>query len=115
MAGIGFELKKIYKKDGISRTLTGALYSSIVTVGPTLIVVVTILLLYLFLGMSNVSVTQREVLSSTILYVFIFSVILTAPFNSVFSRYLADKFYVEEFEDILPSYYTGILCTGGLS
>lgn len=115
MAGIGFELKKIYKKDGISRTLTGALYSSIVTIGPTLIVIVTILLLYLFLGMSNVSVTQREVLSSTILYVFIFSVILTAPFNSVFSRYLADKFYVEEFEDILPSYYTGILCTGGLS
>ena len=54
----------------------------------------------------------RELLSSTILYVFIFSIILTAPFNAVFSRYLADKFYMDEYANILPSFYTGILILG---
>ena len=115
MAGIGFELKKIYRNEGISYAIRGALYSSLVTIGPTIVVIVTILLLYFFLGMSDVSMVSRELLSSTILYVFIFSSILTAPFNAVFSRYLADKFYQEEMSDVLPSYYTGLLLVSFLS
>ena len=115
MAGIGFELKKIYRKDGISRSLVGATYSSVITIGPTILVIVAIILLYLFLGMSNVGMYKREVLSCTILYIFIFSVILTSPFNSVFSRYLADKFYTKQTDDILCSYYTGILLVSAIS
>ncbi|BDF04970.1 exopolysaccharide Pel transporter PelG [[Clostridium] hylemonae] len=107
MAGIGFELKKIYRKESISRGMLGVVYSSVVTVGPMLMVIAAILLLYFFLGMTKVSYADRELLSSTILYTFIFSVILTAPFNVVFSRYLADKFYTEEYSNILASYYTG--------
>lgn len=108
MAGIGFELKKIYKKEGISRAAMGIIYSSLVTIGPTIIIILTILALYLFLGLSHISYAKRELLSSTILYVFIFSVLLTAPVNVVLSRYLADKFYEEEFENILASYYVGL-------
>jgi polysaccharide biosynthesis protein PelG len=111
MAGIGFELKKIYRKDGISRTLMGAMYSCLITIGPTIIIITVILLLYLFLDMSGVGMAKRELLSSTILYIFIFSVVMTSPFNSVFSRYLADKFYEEEFDDILCSYYVGLAIT----
>ncbi|KMZ55356.1 exopolysaccharide Pel transporter PelG [Dorea sp. D27] len=107
MAGIGFELKKIYRKESISRGMIGIVYSSVVTVGPMLMVIAAILLLYLFLEMTKVSYADRELLSSTILYTFIFSVILTSPFNVVFSRYLADKFYTEEYSNILASYYTG--------
>lgn len=115
MAGIGFELKKIYRKEGISRALLGALYSSVVTIGPTILIIVVILLLYLILRMTSVGVYEREVLSSTILYVFIFSVCLTSPFNSIFSRYLADKFYMEEYDDILSSYYTGLLLVSAIA
>lgn len=107
MAGIGFELKKIYRKESISRGLAGIVYSSIVTIGPMILVICSILLMYFLLGMSEISFAKRELLSSTILYTFIFSVILTSPFNVVFSRYLADKFYLEEYSDILASYYTG--------
>ncbi|MDD3221588.1 MAG: exopolysaccharide Pel transporter PelG [Lachnospiraceae bacterium] len=83
------------------------MYSSIVTIGPMILVIASILLLYFFLGMTKVPYADRELLSSTILYTFIFSVILTSPFNVVFSRYLADKFYQEEYSNILSSYYTG--------
>lgn len=115
MAGIGFELKKIYRKEGISRSLLGAAYSSLVTIGPMIIVIAVILVMYAVLGTSSVGFADRELLSSTILYVFIFSVILTAPFNSVFSRYLADKIYAEETQHILPSYYTGLLCCSAIA
>ncbi|WBW98609.1 exopolysaccharide Pel transporter PelG [Oceanirhabdus sp. W0125-5] len=108
MAGIGFELKSIFKEDSISRIAGGIVYSTLVTVGPTVIVIATIMALYLTLGLVSVPYAERELLSSTILYVFIFSLLTTSAFNGVMSRYIADKIYEEKYEDILPSFYTGI-------
>ena len=110
MAGIGFELRKIYRKEGITRNALGAIYSSMVTIGPMVLVMCMLLLLYYILGMSHVSYADRELLSSAILYNFIFSVLVTSPFNVTFSRYLADKFFTEDFSDIMDSFYGGILC-----
>lgn len=108
MAGIGFELKKIFRKEGISRLVSGAAYSTLITVGPTIMVIFTIVLLYYILNLIAVPYNERELLSSTILYVFIFSLLTTSGFNGVMSRYIADKIYEEKYDDILPSFYTGI-------
>lgn len=108
MAGIGIELKRIFKKDSLVSILSGAAYSSIVVVGPTIIVMATLLLLYGSLGYVNVNYSERELLSSTILYVFIFALLVTAPVNAVISRYIADKIFEEEYEAIFPSYWTGL-------
>ncbi|HCR40826.1 MAG TPA: hypothetical protein DIW41_07975 [Lachnospiraceae bacterium] len=108
MAGIGFELKKIFKEGSLTRTVIGAGYSTVITLGPTFSIMAAIIILYILLGFSSIPYADRALISSTILYIFIFSVILTAPFSSVFSRYIADKIYEEKFEDILPSFYTGI-------
>lgn len=115
MAGIGFELKKIFKEESLSRTFMGIGYSSIITLGPTFSIMATVIALYILLGYSNIAYADRNLLSSTILYLFIFSTILSAPFNSVFSRYISDKIFEEKFEDILPSFYTGIAVTGALA
>lgn len=115
MAGIGFELKKIYRKEGITRGALGAVYSTIVTLGPMIFSICTILILFFFLKIEDVSYAQRELISSTILYAFIFSMIITAPFNVVFSRYIADKFYKEEYSGILNSYYMGISVCAGIA
>lgn len=108
MAGIGYELKTIFKEESISRLTGGIIYSTIVITGPTLIVIATILILYMVLGFLSVSYIDRELLSSTILYVFIFSLLVTSAFNGVMSRYIADKIYEEKIDDILPSFYTGV-------
>lgn len=108
MAGIGFELKKIYKKDSLVSVLSGAAYSTIVVIGPTVIVMCTLLLLYGALGYMDVVYTDRDLLSSSILYIFIFALLLTAPINAVLSRYIADRIFEEKYEDILPSFYTGL-------
>ena len=46
MAGIGFELKKIYRKKHIVNIVQGIGYSTIVTVGPTIITILIIMLMY---------------------------------------------------------------------
>ncbi|MGI6200344.1 MAG: exopolysaccharide Pel transporter PelG [Christensenellales bacterium] len=108
MAGIGFELRKIFKEESLSAMAKGAAYSTVVTIGPTIIIISTLILLYIALGFFSIEFDQRELLSSTILYAFIFSVICTSPFNAVASRYIADKIYFEQIDDVLPSFYSGL-------
>lgn len=107
MAGIGLELKRILKKDSLFSVLSGSAYSTVVVIGPTLIVMAALLILYGVFGYMDVIYTERELLSSSILYIFIFALILTAPINAVMSRYIADKIFEESYEEILPSFYMG--------
>lgn len=115
MAGIGFELKRIFTKEGFLTTLKGIGYSSMVTVGPTLVVIATILILYRCLNYTGEAYGERELLSSIILYNFVFSLIVTAPVNAVVSRYIADLIFEERMEEILPSFYTGMALTSGIA
>ncbi len=109
MAGINFELRKVFKENSIGHTMVGAAYSTIITIGPTLISMAVIGILYLCTGYMNIAYTQRELLAATILYCFIFPVIISSVSGAVLSRYIADKFYEEKYEDIIPSYYVGLL------
>ena len=108
MAGIGLELKRIFKKDSLISVLSGIAYSTVVVIGPVIIVMSTLLILYGTLGFLDVIYADRELLSSTMLYVFIFALIITAPINAVMSRYVADRIFEESYEDILPSFYSGL-------
>ena len=108
MAGIGFELKRLFTKGGIVGTIRGVVYASMTTIGPLVMIVVTLFAMYIFLDYSSVGFVSRELLASTILYVFIFSLLTTSPVNSVLSRYIADKLFDEKEDDILASYYVGL-------
>ncbi len=108
MAGIGFELKRLFQKNSVISKLRGSSYAAAVTIGPLIMVVVSLLLIYFFLGYNNLLFASRELLANTLLYVFIFSLCTTAPFNAVISRYIADKIYEHEERDILPSFYAGL-------
>lgn len=109
MAGIGFELKRLFNKDGIIHSVFAGLYATVVTIGPTIMVILTINLMYFLLPYINIAWKQREILSSTILYVFIFSLIVSSPVNIILSRFCADKIYMEDFESILPALDMGNL------
>lgn len=103
MAGIGFQLKKLFKRKGVIANLEAYLYSTLVTIGPTIICVVIITSINFILKRLGVSIKEIEILQATIMYSFIFSLILMSGYNMVLSRYLADKLYEKKYEDILPS------------
>ena len=108
MAGIGFELKKLMGKGNIVNLVAGTTYAVMVTIGPTILLAGTLMLMYVVLPYSTAAFADREFLSSTILYVFIFSMIITSPLNSVLSRYVADKIYQEQITDIMPAINVGL-------
>lgn len=110
MAGIGFELKKLFKDKGLLSTIRAYLYSTFVTVGPIIISVLVITSLQFLLKNIGIKTNRRELLQATIMYAFVFSVIVSSGYCMMLSRYLSDRLYMERKEDVLPSLY-GALTT----
>lgn len=108
MAGVGISMNKIYGKQTMTTNLVGFGYSLSISVVPVISVIVAIVLMEYFLGFSKLGYIERELFSSTVLYIFIFGLIATSPFNSVLSRYLSDVIYNETYEDVMPCFYAGL-------
>ena len=115
MAGIGVRLNRIYSKNTITTNLLGFGYSTVITIAPMILVILAVLIMQLFLGFSKLGYAARELYSCTVLYIFIFAMLTTAPFNAVLSKYMSDVIYNETYEDILPCYYVGLIMNIGLS
>ena len=114
MAGVGVTLNKLYEKRSLIAHVYGFGYSAVITVAPMFVVIGTIMLAELLLGYSSVDYYPRELFADTVLYIFIFSLIASSPFNAVLSRYLSDVIFEERYEDIMPCYYVGLLLSVGL-
>lgn len=109
MAGIGIDLHRVFKKQTIVSALIGVGYSTIATIAPMLVIMVSLLLMYFFLGYDSVLYYDRELFACSLLYIFIFSLLTSSPLNSVISKYVTDKIFDEEIQDVLPCYYVGLL------
>jgi len=105
MAGIGFELKKIFKERGLFVSIKGYLYSTIVIVGPFLLCTIMVTLLQLILKEFDTSFYERQLFLAATVYAFIFSQIVTSGFTMIITRYISDKLYAKELEKILSSLY----------
>lgn len=108
MAGIGIQLNKIFDKNTLRSSIHGVGFSIINTIMPMLIVIATLLGMYKALGFQTVGYVDRQLFTSSILYIFIFSLLAFSPFSTVLSKYMSDKIYERRYEDIKPCMYIGI-------
>ena len=115
MAGIGIQLNKIFDKNTVTTSLYGVGFSFVYTIAPMLVVIGCLLAMYKVLGFDGISYIERETFSSTVLYIFIFSLLTSSPFNSVLSKFQTDRIYEKRYEDIRPCIYVGILLNLSLS
>lgn len=104
----------IYRQHTITSTLLGMILSTVTTIAPIFFIIGVLVLMYQVLGFHTVSYVERELFSSTILYIFIFALLFTAPFNSVLSRYITDIIFEEEYDGVLPCFYGGLVLNLGL-
>ncbi len=104
MAGIGFALRRMFNDDSFTKRGVAYIYSSFIAAGPWIISVIAINLLLFFMEALDVSIEERNLLSATIVYSFLFSQLLIAPFQLVVTRYLSDKLYISEYGYIRPSF-----------
>lgn len=108
MASLGKTIKKSFARKTISSTLFGVIISTFTTVAPMFLIMGGILALYTLLDYNTVIYSERVLFTSSILYIFIFSLLCTAPFNSVISRYITDRIFEEQYDTILPCFYGGL-------
>ena len=109
MAGIGVKLNRIYRKNTVTTNIIGFFYSIVITIAPVLVVIINLVLMQWVLKFNRVRYIDRELFSCTILYIFIFSLLTTAPFNAVLSRYMSDVIFEERYEDVQPCHRVGLL------
>ncbi len=105
MAGIGFELKKLFKEKGFFARIRAFAYSTLVSLGPFVLCTAIISVILVFMHTMGVSYGQRELFIATIVYCFVFSQIIASGFKMIITRFIADALYKEKFEMILPSLY----------
>lgn len=105
MAGIGFELKKLFRRKGLFASLRAYGYAGIICTGPMLLGVVLQLGILLLCGWVGAQRDQQDLLVCMITYTLLFSLTVTSFFSMPVTRYLADMLYEEQEQTILPSFW----------
>ena len=105
MAGIGFELKKLFQKKGILNSVKAYGYASVICSGPMLLGVILLLGIMFLCSRFGVDTHKRELLICMITYTLLASIMATALFNMVITRFTADMLYEEKKSAVLPSFW----------
>ncbi len=108
MAGIGFELKKMFEKKGLLSIIKAYGYAGIVCTGPMILGMVLLLGTRFLAQYAGLSEHNVELLNAMLTYTLLASLVLTNVFSLVTTRYVADHFYMEKQENVMPSFWGSI-------
>lgn len=118
MAGIGFELKKLFQRKGIAALLRAYGYTGIVTTGPMILGILLLLGIMFLAEYFGLPGQSRELLVCMVTYALLASLTLTSFTSMVVTRFIADMLY-EEREDMVLASFQGIcailLLIGGVA
>ena len=106
MAGIGFELRKILKRDNLLALIQAYTYAAVISSGPWVLSIVGILIIGLLsyaIVVPNFLVAQFQV---SVTYVIAMSLIFTGPFQLAFTRFTADRLFEKNNDVILTNYHS---------
>lgn len=105
MAGIGFELKKLFSKKGVFNTAKAFGYATVICAGPMLLGIILLLGIMLLCSAAKISVYGRELLMCMITYTLLASITVTSFFSMIVTRFTADMLYEEKKHPILPAFW----------
>ncbi len=106
MAGVGFELKKMFKrKGGFFSVLKGYAVSAMVTEGPMLLCIVMLFGIRLLLRLFEVTYAIQENYLITTTYIMTFSLMFANTVLMFISRFVSNCIYENRVSQIMPSFY----------
>ena len=115
MAGIGFELRKLLRKQTYAGLLQAYAFAGIISSGPWVLSIIGIMLI----GLLSVGVVSPKVAISqfqvTVTYLFLISLITTGLVQLSFTRFVADRTFAKDEAAILPNFNGLILLTMAVS
>ncbi len=115
MAGIGFELKKLFHRRGLMAMLRAYGYAGVICAGPMLLGVLLQFGVLIVSGWWQVDRPDRDLLVCMITYTLLASLVLTSFLSMPVTRFLADMLFDHDEKMILPSFWgsTGIMLVVG--
>ncbi|WP_309043987.1 exopolysaccharide Pel transporter PelG [Marinobacter sediminicola] len=103
MAGIGFELRRILKRDNLSSLIGAYGLASIISSGPWVLSVLGVMLI----GIVSITLAVRDLeivqFLVSVTYLMAISLTLSGLFQQVFTRWVADRLYEKRNGLILPN------------
>ena len=109
MAGIGFELKKLFQKKGFFALLRAYGYAGVICAGPMLLGIVLLLGIHYISEGAGLDRGEQNMLTCMITYTLLSSLIITNGLGMITTRYTADCLYEEKPQKVMPSFY-GSVC-----
>ena len=115
MAGIGFELKKLFSRRGLFASFRAYGYAGIICTGPMLLGIVLLLGVMFLCDRTGAPKQSRELLVCMITYTLLASLTVTSFLSMVVTRFIADMLYEEKDEAVLSSFWgsTGLMLIAG--
>ena len=105
MAGIGFELKKLFHKKGVLNTAKAYGYATVICAGPMILGVILLLGIMALCTFFHINTHTRELLICMITYTLLASVTVTSFFSMVVTRYVADMLFEDKNRAVLPAFW----------
>jgi len=109
MAGIGFELRKLFKEEGIIHSVKAYSYSSMTTIGPMVLCIFLVAALQKMMTFFGSTYLDSELFITTVTYCFIFSIILSCGLSMVLTRFISDCIFQKKYEQIISSFYGALI------
>ena len=105
MAGIGFELKKLFSQKGLFALLRAYGYAGIVCTGPMLLGILLLFGVRMLAAIGGADEPTGELLNSMLTYTLLASLFITNILSMVTTRFTADALYEDKKEIVMPSFY----------
>lgn len=109
MAGMGFELRKIFAKKAQTAEPMRVLPSSLTTLGASLIFAILLFGLGGLLNVLQVSDAEKEIFFSSFAGSSLMGILISSVVNSVLSRYVSDKIMEEKESRVCASLFGSMI------
>lgn len=111
MAGIGFELRKIYGRKTLAANIWGSIYATMTAIGPSVLAAILILAMKFLMDRAGVSELESRFFISSFTYVFLIAILISAFLCTTLSRYISDCIFWKAEREICASVF-GSLAVG---
>lgn len=111
MAGIGFELRKIYGRKTLVSNIWGSIYATMTAIGPSILAAVLFLALKFLMDRSDIPELESRFFISSFTYIFLISILISSLFSTTLSRYISDCVFRKAEKEICASVF-GTLTVG---
>lgn len=104
MAGIGLELRRIYRGKKIFSEQKMYLYAGLYYGGPLLLGVFLIMFISALTAYAGMERMDRSLLTSIFTYSVVFSLFFSNVFSAILGRFVSDMIYANRFDKIIPAF-----------